>query len=245
MSGSDLHAEAQPPVRRRRTRGRFRRLTGGFWFQLLAAFLALVLLQAFVVKLYVVPSDSMEHTLDVGDRILVDRLAYHLAEPEPGDVIVFTASNLWEPPPPAPSSPIAYAIKWIGRFVGIGPDLDHVLVKRIVAVPGQSVSCCDVAGRIVIDGIPADETYVSGDLPFAPGVRDCSTVPRSERCFESVTVPAGAYFVLGDHRGDSDDSIAGCRVGASPPNCLKFVGRTDIVGRVAVTVWPIARWHSL
>jgi signal peptidase I len=243
MLGSDPLAGAEPSVTHPRPRSRFRNLTGGFWFHLLAAVLALALLQAFVVKLYVVPSGSMEHTLEVGDRILVDRVAFRVSEPEPGDVVVFTGSSLWGPPPAAPSNPLVYGMKWIGGLVGIGPDLDRVLVKRIVAVPGQTVSCCDTSGRVAVDGISIDEPYVSGDPPFAAGALDCSTVPQSKRCFEPVTVPSEVYFVLGDHRGVSDDSVAGCRGGAPLPNCLKFVRRADLVGRVAVIVWPGMRWR--
>ncbi len=218
---------------------------GSFWFNLLASILVVVVVQAIVVKLYYVPSGSMEQTLEVGDRIVVNRLAFGFAEPATGDVVVFAASKLWGSAPAAPANPIVYGIKWLGGLLGIGPDLDHVLVKRVVALPGQTVSCCDAEGRVLVDGIPLNEPYIYGDFPFVRGLADGSTTPESGRCFGPVTVPAGEYFVLGDHRRDSDDSIAACRGAASPaPICLKFVGRADLVGRVAVVVWPPAHWGT-
>jgi signal peptidase I len=222
-----------------------RRITGSIWFNVLAAFVVLALVQGFVVKLYYVPSGSMENTLAIGDRVVVDRIGNLLHDPADGDIIVFTASETWGDVPAAPSNPVVYAVKWLGGIVGIGPNLSHTLIKRVIAGPGETVSCCGADGRVMVDGRPLDEPYIHDDLPFVPGVLDCSTVPQSRRCFDAVTVPPGQYVVLGDHRSNSNDSIFVCRGAPASPGCLKTVTRTDIVGRAFAIVLPPGRWGRL
>ncbi|GGF13111.1 signal peptidase I [Subtercola lobariae] len=250
--GGAVDAAATSAPKGGRSGGRrtgIRRITGSFWFNLVAAFVVLALLQAFVVKLYYVPSGSMQQTLAIGDRILVDRVSFEFgANPKPGDVVVFTASDLWGEQAPVPSNPFSYALKWLGGVVGVGPSLDHTLVKRVIAGPGQTVSCCDSQGRVSVDGVPLDEPYIYQDYAYEPGVLDCTTVPESQRCFPTVTVPAGQYFVMGDHRSNSNDSIYACRgrpPTASTSDCLKMVGRNDIVGRAFAVVLPPGHWRGL
>jgi signal peptidase I len=96
----------------------------------------------------------------------------------------------------------------------------------------------------MVDGVPIDEPYIFEDFPFEPGSLDCETSPASARCFAEVTIPKGSYFVLGDHRSKSDDSIQECRVDPGP-SCLRTVGSGDIVGRAFVLVWPLDRWQPL
>ncbi|RFA15168.1 signal peptidase I [Subtercola boreus] len=225
--------------------GRLRRITGSVWFNLLAAIVVLAVVQAFVVKVYYVPSGSMQNTLEIGDRVIVDRFGSHFGDPSDGDVVVFTASELWGDVPAAPSNPFVYAVRWLGGVVGVGPDLTHTLVKRVIAGPGQTVSCCSPDGRVLVDGVPQNEPYIFADYPFEAGAFDCSTTPKSLRCFDEVVVPAGQYFVLGDHRSNSNDSIFACRGGGGPPGCLKMVGRDDIVGRAFAIVLPPGRWSGL
>lgn len=227
-------------------RSRLRRFVGGFWFNLIAAFVVLALVQAFLVKLYYVPSASMEQTLEVGDRVLVSRTDLWFGEPRTGDVIVFNASSAWDKEgPPTPSNPLSYALRWLGGVVGIGPNLDHTLVKRVIAAPGQSVRCCSVDGKVVVDGKTLDEPYVFQDLPFVAGSLDCTSVPASLRCFDEVVVPDDRFFVLGDHRSDSNDSIAGCRGQSVTAACLKLVASADIVGRAFAVVLPPGRWRGI
>ncbi|RFA16458.1 signal peptidase I [Subtercola boreus] len=228
----------------RPARSGIRRITGSFWFNLLAAFVVLALVQAFLVKVYYVPSGSMQQTLSIGDRLLVDRVSLDFSDPKDGDIVVFTASDLWGETPEQPSNPLLYAVRWLGGIVGVGPNLDHTLVKRVIAGPGQTVSCCDAEGHLLVDGLAVDEPYVYADYPFAPGSFDCGSTPVSMRCFGELTVPAGQYFVLGDHRSNSNDSIFACR-GRDPTSaCLKMVGRGDIVGRVAAIVFPPSDWRG-
>ncbi|QPZ37472.1 signal peptidase I [Paramicrobacterium chengjingii] len=219
--------------------GLFRRIVGSFWFNLLAAFFVLAVMQLFVVKLYSVPSGSMENTLEIGDKVLVSRLAYIGSEPTVGDVVVFDASATWDESRERPTNPIEYAVKWLGGLIGVGPSLDHTLVKRVVAGPGQTIACCGDTGQMLVDGEPLEEPYVVNDFLFVPGQVDCSTEPMSRRCVDEFTVPAEQYVVLGDSRANSSDSLIECRGSSASDNCVRTVQRSDIVGKLFTVVWPI------
>lgn len=228
----------------RAPRGRLRRITGNPLVHLVAAFLVLALVQAFLVKLYYVPSGSMEQTLETGDRILVNRLAYLGSEPATGDVVVFNASDAWNGEGAKPSSnPLSAAIHWVAGALGIGPSGDHTLVKRVIAGPGDTVSCCDAEGRVLVNGLPIDEPYVFDDFPFEADALGCDSVPASSRCFEEFTVPDDRYFLLGDHRSLSNDSLGLCRGLPGPiDDCVKLMTRSDVVGRVFHIALPFGRW---
>lgn len=210
---------------------------------LVIAFAVLSLLQAFVVKQYVVPSASMETTLTGGDRILVNRIGNSSYEPITGDVLVFNANDQWRPArvdEPAWKS----ALRWVSEVTSIGPGFGRGMVKRVLAGPGQSVSCCSNDGAFFIDGTELNEPYVYNDHPFVPGATDCSTSPVSTRCIAEFTVPEGQFVVLGDNRGNSSDSLSGCRgqpATAVEAGCVRFVGRDDVVGPVLWIVWPLGR----
>ncbi|MFT4135464.1 signal peptidase I [Microbacterium sp.] len=226
-------------------RPRWRRITGSAWFHLVAAFVIVGLILSFVAKPYVVPSESMAQTLRVGDRILVNRLAYLAAEPSTGDVVVFDADAAWDGERAAETNPLKAALRWIGEVSGFGASGPHTLVKRIVAAPGQTASCCSADGAVIVDGEPLDEPYVYEDFPFVPGQLDCASTPRSTRCFDQVTVPPDSYLVLGDHRSNSSDSAAQCRVADAPDACWRWASRAGIVGAAVAVLWPIDRWRGL
>ncbi|MCS5716776.1 signal peptidase I [Herbiconiux sp. CPCC 205763] len=228
-------------------RSRLRRITGNPLVHLVAAFLVLALVQAFLVKLYYVPSGSMEQTLETGDRILVNRLAFTGSEPTTGDVVVFNASAAWDGEGAEPSSnPLSAAYHWVAGALGIGPSGDHTLVKRVIAGPGDTVSCCDAEGRVMVNGVPIEEPYVFEDLPFEAGTLDCDSAATSSRCFDEFIVPDDRYFLLGDHRSLSNDSLGACRGLPGPiDDCVKLVTRSDIVGRVFQIVLPFGRWGPI
>lgn len=211
----------------------------------MAAFVVFGLILSFVAKPYVVPSGSMEQTLEPGDRILVNRLAYLGGEPQRGDVVVFDADTAWDGPAAPASDPFRAALRWIGEVTGFGPSGAHTLVKRVIATPGEKVECCTVEGAVVVDGQALDEPYVFEDFPFVPGSLDCTTTPRSSRCFDEVTVPAESYLMLGDHRSASSDSAAQCRIDSAPPDCWRWASRDSIVGAAVAILWPIGRWSGL
>lgn len=237
-------------------RPRWRRIVGSFWFQLAAAFVVTGLVLSFVAKPYWVPSGSMEATLQPGDRVMVNRLAYvGGAAPGTADVIVFDAGQAWDIESSGDSNPIRDALRWVGEVTGFGPSSPHTLIKRVIGLPGQTVECCTDEGQLTVDGEPLDEPYVTNDLPFVTGSLDCTTTPRSLRCFDAVEVPEGAYLMLGDNRGNSSDSAAFCRgdaaTGASAGSagsageCWRWAARSDVVGKAVVLFWPITRWTGL
>lgn len=233
---------------------------------MLVALLAIALVQAFLVKVYRVPSGSMEQTLQGsqggGDRIVVNRLAYAGSSPQQGDVVVFTRPASWQRETAAPDGggPGSVA-RAFGDLTGIGVSNEQFLVKRVIAVGGQTVSCCGSDGRLSVDGQPLDEPYIYNDFPFQAGALDCSTVPSSARCFPEFVVPEGQLVMLGDHRSGSADSVVDCRTQAgntasgsglpgsglpggtppndAPPECVRTVGTADVIGEVALRIWPL------
>lgn len=224
-------AGAAPDVKTPRRR---RRLP---WFtEVLVALVGVALVQAFLVKPFGVPSQSMENTLHIGDRILVNRLDHGV---DRGDVVVFGHGSSWQERqlPPAPN-PLTRAVRWVGDLTGIGPSNTSYTVKRVIGLAGERVACCTTDGKVTVDDRPLEEPYVFEDLPFVAGSLDCSSTPRSTRCFPEITVPADDLLVLGDHRSQSADSVIGCRGATEGGECARFVPLTRVVGPVVLRFWP-------
>lgn len=223
----------------------WRRIVGSAWFPLVVSLVVTALVLSFVAKPYSVPSGSMQATLQPGDRILVNRLAYTAADPGNGDVIVFDAGVDWDAGAPIDTNPLKAALRWVGEVTGFGPSGPRTLVKRVIGTPGQSVECCSPEGSVIVDGVPLDEVYVTNDFPFEPGVTDCTSVPASQRCFDAVTVPKDSYLMLGDNRAGSADSAVMCRFAGAAEGCWRWATRDGIVGRAVAILWPITRWAPL
>lgn len=222
---------ADAPARRRR---RF----GSVWITIALAAALTAIIVAFVGQ---PSSGSMSPTLEPGDRLIVNRLAFLGSDPGPGDIVVFRPDESWGDKPVAEDW-LSGALQWVGETTGIRP---YVLVKRVIAGPGQTVECCDAEGRVLVDGEPLAEPYVVNDLPFVPGSLDCGSSPTSNRCFETVTVPENSYLVLGDNRGNSADSAAACRGrSAVAEGCWRWMRRADVVGEIGVVFWPVSRWGA-
>lgn len=209
------------------------------WWHISVAVVLVVLVQALVVKVYSVPSRSMEQTLEIGDRMLVNRLP--AGAPERGEIVAFEASAAWQPGQSEPGSALGALARAVGTFTGLGPGAPYTLVKRVVGLPGETVACCDADGRVQVDGEPIDEPYVYDDLPFESGGLDCEGAPGSPRCFGPVRVPDGQYLVLGDHRAASADSVVACRGAPAVSDCARFVEERKIVGRAFLVFWPLGR----
>jgi len=205
--------------------------------EVIIALVAVALVQAFLVKPFGVPSQSMEQTLHIGDRILVNRLDDDITR---GDVVVFGHGNTWQEKelPPA-SNVVTRAFRAFGDLTGIGPSSTAYTVKRVIGLPGQKVACCSTDGKVTVDGQPLDEPYIYEDLPFTAGTLDCSSSPRSPRCFPEITVPRENLIVLGDHRSESADSVIGCRGATDGPECARFVPKERVVGPVVLRFWPL------
>jgi signal peptidase I len=175
-------------------------------------------IQAFLIKPYQIPSESMEPTLDVGQRVLVNRFEYHFRSPKIGNVVVFH-------PPSGAERGNECGTEIHGRQpVEEGtpcprptPTRANVnFIKRIVAGPGDELSI--QGGHPVVNGKRADESFT---IPCHGG--DCN-LPHA------ITIPPGHYFMMGDNRGASDDS--------------RFWGpvpRKWIIGKAFVTYWPPKR----
>ncbi len=111
--------------------------------------------------------------------------------------------------------------------------------------PGESVACCTADGQLTIDDEPLAEPYVFNDYAFEPGTLDCTSTPRSQRCFDAVEVPADSYLMLGDNRANSSDSAAFCRGDAPAGDCWRWATRQDLVGKAVLLFWPFTRWTGL
>ncbi|MDO5633368.1 MAG: signal peptidase I [Micrococcus sp.] len=208
------------------------------------ALVVVAVVQTFLVKVYSVPSGSMEQTLNVGDRMLVNRLAYGGdGSPEVQDVVVFNGDEQWMPPLPD-AGPVDAALRTFGDLTGIGRSNDQALVKRVLGTGGQEVECCSAEGAVTVDGEALQEDYLYEDFPFVPGTLDCTTTPMSQRCFGPLRIPEDHILAVGDHRSNSGDSVTMCRGQSAEEagNCARYVSVEDVVGEVFVTVWPPSNW---
>jgi signal peptidase I len=200
---------------------------------LLVAFCMAVLIRSFLVQAFFIPSGSMEDTLQVGDRVLVNKIVYDLRSPQRGEVIVFKGPDNWVPENPSDSSSGFFGkiSAGLGDLVGVSRPGEKDFIKRVIGLPGDRVSCCDTEGRIFVNGVPLDEPYVHQNSPLDvdPDPRVCRA-----RSFDEVLVPPGQLFVMGDHRIVSQDS-----------RCEGTVPIDNVIGKAFVIVWPSDRWGGL
>lgn len=198
------------------------------------AVVASFLIKTFLVRSFYIPSESMQQTLQIDDRILVNELVPRIIPLERGDVVVFKDPGGWlSPTAEVPSSnPLAASLRWFLDVIGLAPsDSNDHLIKRVIGLPGDTVACCDALGQMSVNGVPLDESaYV-----FLPP--DVTTV--SDQPFE-VTVPADSLWVMGDNRYNSCDSR--CNTGKPGGG---FVPIDNLVGRAFVITWPASRWAWL
>lgn len=244
MSGTRERQPREHTDRARRWKTTFRRwLLKSPLTHFVLPILLLSLVQGVLVKVYQIPSESMTQTLQVGDRVLVNRLAYTTSQPRRGDVVVFRKPDSWGPA--AKHDPLRTAVGWFGDLTGIGPGNTEYLVKRVIGVPGDTVDCCDSQGRVTVNGLGIDEPYIYQDLQMGHGAESCSKVPGSPRCFPRISLGADQYLVLGDHRSRSADSVIACRGPGAEAGCVRTLGREDVIGRVEWFLYPLSRWRAL
>ncbi|MCR2801073.1 signal peptidase I [Microbacterium sp. zg-Y818] len=187
------------------------------------------LVKTFVVRSFYIPSGSMQQTLQIEDRILVDELTPRFGGYERGDIVVFRDPGGWLPATPEPErSAVAEAFDWAMSVVGLSaPDSKDHLIKRIVGLPGDHVVCCNVLGQLTVNGVPVDE---------APYLNLLAGESAPERVEFDVVVPEGTLWVLGDNRDHSRDS----RYNQEQPG-KGFVPLDNVVGRAFLITWPFER----
>jgi signal peptidase I len=185
------------------------------------------LIKTFLFRAFYIPSESMESTLDVNDRIFINLLVPEPFALERGDVVVFKDSQGWLP---AVLKKPAGPLDWVGdtlEFVGLAADdNEQHLVKRVIGLPGDHVSCCDAQGRLSINGVSVDETYINPAEVPQPNPFD-------------IVVPEGKVWVMGDNRNHSADSRAHQEVNGG------FINIEDVEGKATVIAWPVKRWTVL
>ncbi|MFG2124029.1 signal peptidase I [Streptomyces sp. NPDC048710] len=231
-SGGRTRAERrklQRKVKRKRRRSAVREiplLVG------VAVLIALVL-KTFLVQAFVIPSGSMEQTIRIGDRVLVDKFTpWFGSKPQRGDVVVFHDPGGWLADEQTAKKNDPVVVKQLKEgltFIGLLPsDNEKDLIKRVIGVGGDHVKCCDAQGRVTVNGVPlteADYLYPGNSPSSAP--------------FD-ITVPKGRLWVMGDHRDNSADS----RAHQNTPYG-GTVSEDSVVGRAMVIGWPLGHWTSL
>lgn len=192
---------------------------------ILIALVLALLIKTFIVQPFYIPSGSMERTLLINDRVLVNKMIYHFRDVKRGEIVVFniegTGFERYVTPLTPPGNIVSRAFRNLENLFGLGPN-NKDFIKRVIAVGGDTVACCDAKGRVTVNGIGLDEPYV-----YRPGPDEVN------RRFGPVTIDKGNLWVMGDHRNNSEDS----RVGGQVP-------QSKVIGQAFLRVWPITTWRG-
>lgn len=208
----------------------------GVWLREIAivvvgALIASTLLRVFFLQMFVIPSGSMQNTLQRHDRVAVQKVVPF----QRGDVVVFRDTQDWLGAVQPEDDPL----RRILIFVGLAPDeSSNHLIKRLIGVAGDHVTCCDALGRVMVNSVALDEgTYLYTDPATGKQV-DPSTV-----AFD-VVVPEGRIFVMGDHRNNSQDSRCHLadEVTGGAAGSAAFIPVENVVGTAVAVVFPFSRW---
>jgi len=227
--GDSPGSPAGPAPGGRRSRRRAKR---SFWRELpiliVIALVLAVLIKTFAVQAFWIPSGSMENTLEINDRVLVNKIVYHLRDIHRGDIVVFNGDGSWDPGTiPVPGNVFQQFYAGFASMFGFGHPGD-ILIKRVIGIPGDHVACCDAQGRVTVNGVPLNEgSYLYPGS--APSLMKFSEV-----------VPAGRLWVMGDNRLVSDDS----RLHQGDPGG-GTIPESAVIGRAFVIIWPASRWRFL
>ena len=217
---------AAPTGRRRKRRRR------SFWRELpiliAVALLLAVVIKTYAIQAFYIPSGSMENTLEINDRVLVNKIVYHIRDIHRGDIVVFNGDGSWDPGTvPVNGNIFQQFADGFASMFGFGHPGD-ILIKRVIGVPGDRVACCDAQGRVTVNGVALNE-----ESYLYPG-----SAPSVTRF--NIVVPPGRLWVMGDNRFYSDDSRdhQGDPGGGTIPE-------SAVVGRAFIIIWPPSRWRLL
>ena len=173
------------------------------------AVLLAVVFKTFLVAAFYIPSGSMEPTLNISDRVLVEKVSYRFGDIERGDVVVFVHDEAGLEPA-GPSNPVTGFFSSLGQAIGVVPPSDRDFIKRVIGLPGDTIEC---NGKVKRNGQELTEPYLD------PGV-------TTTGC-EKTKVGPGELYVMGDNRTNSQDSRA-----------FGPIRESDVVGRAFVRIWP-------
>ncbi len=172
-----------------------------------------LLIKTFLFQAFFIPSESMVPTLQIGDRVLVNKVVYHLHTPRRGDVIVFADPH---PEPEEDRNPISAFWHWLTEGLGLSTNPEKDFIKRVIALPGETIEIH--GGTVFINGLEIE------DEPYLSAVKDVSD-------YGPYTVPPNHVFVMGDNRTQSSDSRT----------LLGPIPYDKIIGRAFVIMWPPSR----
>jgi signal peptidase I len=243
MADQDEDAEAATP------RSRWSFITEMVVLFAVALTIAL-LIKTFVVQPFYIPSGSMENTLLIGDKVLVNKVVYRIRPISRGDIVVFNGAGSWLPPNAAAAPPshnpvvrlydltLGPLFRSVRELFGTAPgQTDYI--KRVIGIPGDHVACCNAQGDITVNGVPLHENSY-----LIPGAKP------SEGRF-NIVVPAGRLWVMGDNRPASADSrLHDCKYTYTPATCVPYdregtVPANKVIGRAFMIVWPPSRFRVL
>jgi signal peptidase I len=199
----------------------------------LVAFLIAIVIKTFVVQAFFIPSGSMIPTLRVGDRVLVEKISYRLHDPRRGDVIVF-ARELLGPQPDVPW--YQDGRNFLRELVGLPVGDEEDFIKRVVGVAGDTIRYEGTPRKLFVNGEQVDQSFINRGVDRSSPTltnRDCERLDM-EVSGRGCQVPAGRVFVMGDNRGNSQDS--------------RFLGPIEedkIIGKGFVLIWPFSHIGSL
>ncbi|WP_344082365.1 signal peptidase I [Luedemannella helvata] len=200
---------------------------------LVVAFCLAVLIRTFLVQAFYIPSGSMENTLAIDDRVLVNKVVYGVRGIKRGEIIVFKGDGGWkhETPIEQPTTKLGRLGQVLSDLIGLSQPQEKDFIKRVIGLPGDKISCCDDQGRVVVNGQPIDEPYVYEPSQLVDPNQQHSCMVRN---IDEIQVPPGQLFVMGDHRLISSDS-----------RCSGTVAIKDVIGRAFLVVWPKKHWGVL
>jgi len=216
MTDDDAPLAAPPPKVKKKQGSFLRELP----VLLVIAFALALLIKAFLIQAFFIPSGSMENTLQIKDRVLVNKLVYRFRDIHRGEIVVFNGLDSFTPETTVapPANAFDSGRRKVLQALGLGTPGEKDFIKRVIGIPGDTVACCD-QGRVTVNGEAIEEPYV---------------FENDEREFGPEVVPEGKLFVMGDHRGASDDSRA---KGTVPSD--------KVIGRAFVIIWPPDNFKGL